>query len=202
MNTEFHDITAFEFFEAFKKIFSDPNLLPLFKDAWKDRTRFTELVMPKISQILSAKKYSTQCEYFKIDVIGWSDRKGEPDYINIKQPSNNALNTHFWHLGVAVEHENDHKDWTYELVKLLYINCPLRVVIGYYPEDLSDDDLASTIKYASRIVSLANKNRSLIRNDQQYLLILGRNHKDPEKLGVDTYSAYCYNTKRRKFIKQ
>ena len=102
-------------------------------------------------------------------------------------------------MGVAVEHENDQYDWTDELVKLLYINCPLRIVIGYYPETLSSDELEQTIDYASKIISLANESGELVRAGQEYLLILGENHTDCEKLSKETYSAYVYDIDQRKF---
>ena len=191
-------MTAREFFEAFKSIFDDPAVLPRLQEAWRDRARFTKEVMPKIVAVLSGKSLETQQEYYNIDVIGWSDHTSELN--EIKKPEGIALRTHFWHLDVAVEHENDQRDWTDELVKLLYINCPLRVVIGYYPEAFSGDELEATVAYASRIVSLANKDMDLIREGQRYLLILGRNHKDPERLSGNTYSAYIYNNEERKFI--
>ena len=199
MTVLWRDITAAEFFKEFQNLFDHPNILPCFKDAWKNRECFTKLVMPYIAKILSDRGYAGehQYEYYNIDVIGWKDCKR--DLAGISKPAGYALKEHFWYLGVAVEHENDQYDWTDELVKLLYINCPLRVVIGYYPETLSSDELEQTINYASNIVSLANKGGALIRTDQEYLLILGKNHTDSKELSKETYSAYVYDINQGQF---
>ncbi len=53
----------------------------------------------------------------------------------VKKDEETGINIHNWKLLAAVEHENDYKDWTYELVKLLFVNAPLRVVIGYAEYD-------------------------------------------------------------------
>ncbi len=199
MTSQRKDMTAAEFFKKFQSLFDHPNILPRFKEAWKNRECFTKLVMPYIAKILSDRGYANehQYEYYKIDVIGWKDRKNELP--NMVKPNNYSLKEHFWHLGVAVEHENDQYDWTDELVKLLYINCPLRIVIGYYPENLSPNELEQTLDYAANIVSLANKKGELVRADQEYLLILGKNHADCEELSKETYSAYVYDTEQGRF---
>ena len=102
------------------------------------------------------------------------------------------LKKHFWYLGVAVEHENDQTDWTDELVKLLYINCPLRVVIGYYPEELSKENLNEITRYAAILIDSANANQALVTEKQQYLLILGKNHSNPDNLNKNSYTPYIY----------
>ena len=190
---------AVDFFDSYQALFEQNDILAVFKREWKNRENFTKLVMPHIASILSANGYADehQYEYYKIDVIGWKDCKS--DLSGISKLAHYALKEHFWRLGVAVEHENDQYDWTDELVKLLYINCPLRIVIGYYPETLSSDELEQTIDYASKIISLANENGELVRAGQEYLLILGKNHTDCKKLSKETYSAYVYDIDQRKF---
>ncbi len=186
-------MTAEKFWEEFQALFSsNNNFLRNAKGFWKYRHSFTTFIMPYIGKILESNGFENkhQYEYYKIDVIGWKNAKSEISVL--EKPANYDLKEHFWHLGVAIEHENDQFDWTDELVKLLYINCPLRVVIGYYPESLSEHELQKTTEYAANIINLANKEQQLISDKQQYLLILGENHTDSEKLGASTYRPYLY----------
>lgn len=41
------------------------------------------------------------------------------------------LSAHLWDLELAVEHENSKQDWTDEVIKLIHVKCPLKVVISY-----------------------------------------------------------------------
>ena len=195
-------MTAQEFWEEFSGLFTDNSAtLAIARKFWNNRDNFTKFIMPHIATILSSHGYAenNQYEYYKIDVIGWKDRK--EDLSKLQKPDTYKLKNHFWDLGVAVEHENDQTDWTDELVKLLYINCPLRVVIGYYPETLSSEDLAETIKYASGIVSLANETNAFIRPEQEFMLILGKNHDFETDLCAHTYSAFKYKVDKKAFEK-
>ena len=189
---------AVDFFKDYQDLFASDNL-PILKEAWKNRDRFTKEIIPLIEKILKEHGYAEehQREYYRIDVIGWYDRK--QDLKKIVKPENYPLKEHFWELGVAIEHENDMLDWTDELVKLLYINCPLRIVIGYYPEN-AKEQLRQALEYASDVVSLTNVQNTLIRDDQEYVLILGENHQNPEQLNKNTYSAYIYNNLLKKFV--
>ena len=207
MTTRYHEDThrketimkAIDFFKSYQALFEQPDILAVFKKVWKKREDFTKSVMPHIASILSEHGYAGehQYEYYKIDVIGWKSCK--ENLADLPKPGSYALKEHFWYLGVAVEHENDPYDWTDELVKLLYINCPLRIVIGYYPETLLPYELEQTIDYASKMVAMANEKKDLVRADQEYLLILGKNHADTENLSKETYSAYVYDCEQKRF---
>ena len=68
-----------------------------------------------------------QHEYFRIDTVGWVSQ-----YERMSEEAKELdLNAHLWDLKIAVEHENSVKDWTDEIIKLIHIKCPLKVVIGY-----------------------------------------------------------------------
>lgn len=193
-------MTAKDFWTDFNLIFKEgSDTLVAARNFWNNRDNFTKFIMPHIATILSSHGYAdkNQYEYYKIDVIGWKDRKRA--LAKLQTPETYKLKKHFWHLGVAVEHENDQTDWTDELVKLLYINCPLRIVIGYYPENLSSDDFKKTIDYASNIVALANEMNCLIQPNQAFMLILGENHNDKADLCESTYSAFTYNVRTKSF---
>ena len=195
-------MTATEFWTEFRRLFADDsNALTAARNFWKNRDNFTKFIMPHIATILSSYGYAdkNQYEYYKIDVIGWKDCKSA--LAKLQTPDTYKLKKHFWHLGVAIEHENDQSDWTDELVKLLYINCPLRIVIGYYPETLSSEDLVKTIDYASDIVSLANETNAFIQPEQEFMLILGKNHDNETDLCANSYSAFTYNVNKKSFEK-
>ena len=194
-------MNSFDFFEKFKNLFVEPESLSVLRKDWNSREKFTKTIISFIENILpNNKEYYRQREYYRIDLVGWKNQKNELEKSNIKPNTTYTLNEHFWSLDIAIEHENDQFDWTDELIKLLYVNCPLRIVIGYYPENLSEESKKETLDYASKIVTLANKDQTLIRSNQEYMLILGKNHTDSKQLGKNTYSAYIYDNALKKFI--
>lgn len=69
-----------------------------------------------------------QHEYLRIDSIGYKHRYTE---ISEEEAREVGLNRHFWELAIAVEHENSKHDWMDEVIKLLHVRCPLKVVISY-----------------------------------------------------------------------
>ena len=73
-------------------------------------------------------KLVAQHEYFRIDSIGYQHKFWMIDSDDSK---NYGLNRHFWDLKIAVEHENSKKDWMDEVIKLIHVRCPLKVVIAY-----------------------------------------------------------------------
>ena len=66
-------------------------------------------------------------EYYRFDVSSWEQLKPSIEDICKKV----KMNPHLWDLRIAFEHENNRKDWFDEVIKLLYIDCPLKVVVGY-----------------------------------------------------------------------
>lgn len=187
---------AQEFWMEFKKIFGEEkpqNRIDAI-NTWKNRGNFTKFIIPKISDVFEKFAMKTQCEYYNVDLIAWTDKQND---LPEQKAKKYKLKEHLWRLDAAVEHENDQTDWTDELVKLLYINCDLRVVIGYVPADLESID--PVLEYASSVVKLADEDRSLIRDGQSFMLILGKNLADASELTSDTYSAYVFNTDSRDF---
>lgn len=198
-------MTALEFWMEFCNIFSDDDFLVKAKKCWKKRADFTKCILPKISEAMSQEKYgfnkenreAETYEYYRIDLIGWKDKKEQLS--DLQKINGYNLTQHLWSLEVAVEHENDQFDWTDELVKLLYINCPLRVVIGYYPEHLSHEELLKVASYASGVVLRAEEKNVLIGSSQEYMLILGKNHSDENELSANTYFPFVYNSEAKQF---
>lgn len=104
-------------------------------------------------------------EYYKIDMIGWKQNKTK---IESKCEELN-LKPYCWSLEVAVEHENDSKEWLDEVCKLSFIKCPLRVVIGYGYDN--EDVFKDKINIVKQILEY---NNAFSDEKQEFLIILGK----------------------------
>jgi hypothetical protein len=93
-----------------------------------------------------------------------------------------------WDFDVAIEHENDDRDWTYEITKLLTINCPLRIVIGYVPAQHRGNDMVYLEKVFEQIKSLKVFPKNDFINDE-FVVILG-NSKCKRLGDYFNYEAY------------
>lgn len=184
-----------------EKFISNTNdsLIPMY--IYKNNSKFTPKITKVIEKILkdNSDGLKVGTEYYRIDVIGYTDRK--KDFENYDKPKD--LNYHLWELNVAVEHENNPADWTDELTKLLYIDCPLKVLIGYNywnkreecNDELSDE---SKLKYAAQII---NKLSPTYDEEKQFLIILGnckgRNTKESYK--NKNYIGYLFEHSSKTF---
>ena len=80
-----------------------------------------------VHKIIEDAGMTAQHEYFRIDTVGWITR-----YQEMEQEAHELeLSAHLWDLEIAVEHENSEQDWTDEVIKLIHVKCPLKVVISY-----------------------------------------------------------------------
>ena len=132
-------------------------------------------------------------EYYRIDNILSITNAGKKD-------EETGINIHNWKLLAAVEHENDYKDWTDELVKLLFVNAPLRVVIGYAEYDESIY-YSKAIHVANKITEMQNFRTHLDAEDE-YILIMGPREKDLEadvKNLADCFKMYKWSSVTNKF---
>lgn len=131
-----------------------------------------------------------------MDAIGYIDRKEEMQ--NAAQTESIDMNPHFWDLKIAVEHENNKKDWFDEAIKLIYLKCPLKVIIGYSPCDKREEDL----KKLHFLSTFMKKINAFQEHQESYLIILGNSTgshgHDYEKFD---YVAYVYNWSSEEFEK-
>ena len=184
MDVTNNKITAESFWNTFQKKINDQ-----IKDVqrkWNSQSEFTKLILKKISnKILEEAEYEKehQYEYLKIDLIGWKNLNDNLGNL----PEN--FNRHFWAFDVAIEHENDKTDWMDEVIKLSYINCPLRIVIGYAPKENRD----SYLIYVSNALNILNKRYRSIRKEQEFMLILGDSDLEGKDVSADTYTPYLYD---------
>lgn len=190
-------MTADKFWKKFKEKMNKKSVRDKAISTWNNRGNFTNFIIDQIADIVS-EEHNTSKEYYNIDLIGWSQLKQ-----NLPTPlvSKYRLKKHLWSLDIAIEHENDQSDWTDELIKLLYINCPLRVVIGYIPSEVTSDNakMKNILNYASESIRLAEGESDLISGKQEYILIFGKNSGQITDFSENTYSAYKYNVVTKKF---
>ena len=145
---------------------------------------------------------ATQREYYRIDLIGWLQKNTEKKerYAIEDGIAGYHLNKHAWDFDIAVEHENDPSDWSDEVVKLAYICCDLRVVIGYFPyvkqgkEAMQQNYLtavADTLQTLGCKDNMAHGTFMVILGD-----VLRGEAEDFKKL---SYTPYIYRSDRNRF---
>jgi hypothetical protein len=180
----------------------EPNQKKKFMQYYKGKStkQFTNLmnyyIIPPIIRGIYSEKIITDNEYYNVDVYGYIDRKSE---ITASASTLN-INPHLWDLKVVVEHENNDKDWTDELVKLVFLNCDLKVLIGYNYSDRRECDSIENyecglIKYAEKC--LLETNRFFVKDSnriQEYLIIFGNRKPHRGDYLTPNYKGYLFRS--------
>ena len=160
---------------------------------WKNATDYTDYIIDMIDKEVLQEKFSTEerkntgKEYFRIDLVAYTDRKNElsaPPSKTTKKSFN--FNKHLWDLRVAVEHENADTSWMDEVIKLAHIACPLRVVIGYLPKE---EDKCAYLEYVHNALCNLDAYDNVQRGE--LLIILGDTRCESEN-EFCTYFPYIY----------
>lgn len=163
-----------------------------------DEPGFTKIVNKTlIHSIIQKAGLTPQHEYLRIDTVGWRGRYTELEEQRSKEV---RLNRHLWDLEIAVEHENNKKDWLDELVKLIHIRCPLKVVIGYNHCDERDTGELEKLAYAAECMNMLKAFGSDC--GEEYLIIIGNGEPGDKSKGGYTsfdYRGYLYNYGKKKF---
>lgn len=125
---------------------------------------------------------SEKCnEYYRID---------NARYIKPQIKKDRGIKLHHWKLVAVVEHENDFSDWTDELVKLAYINCDFRVVIGY---GNYQNEYKECIEVANSVAKKIQFNQ-YVKDSQEFILIFGPRSKNLAKEEIsDKFRAFLWN---------
>ena len=194
-------LTATSFFVQFKNYLVESNSNKdgaRYFDIYKtNEPRFTELVNKRIiHDIIKNSGLHVQHEYFRIDTTGWVGRYEELDEERARKL---GLNRHLWDLKVAVEHENDKMDWLDELVKLIHIRCPLKIVISYNHSDRRALD-SIKLDYAAECMNKVDAFSTT--GTEEYLIVLGNcapKDKKSEPYKHFDYRGYIYNHNNKKF---
>lgn len=198
-------MNANEFFSKFKQEVSETTIiskkmLPELPEIWEKNDFFSiyknqgavytklinKYVIPKI---ISSAGMQAQNEYFRVDTVGWVSqyKRMESDAAEL------GLNAHLWDLKIAVEHENSQKDWTDEVIKLIHIKCPLKVVIGYnYCDERNEQEqkkLDFIARWMQEVAALKNG------TTEEYLMIFGNCYNPKTKADYTEfdYRGYLYN---------
>ena len=174
-------MTAQEFWIKFKEIFIKN------KDAaikfWASSKEYTTFILGKIASFLKEQEFETSKEYYRIDLTGWKQLKGD----RYKLLKDKDFENYLWDLEVAVEHENNDKSWMDEVVKLMHINCPLRIVIGYLPLEENKQIYISALNAEIKKV----KTYDNMKNGE-FLLIIGDSKCKNDKEKFCHYTPYIF----------
>ena len=130
-------MTAREFWKSFEQNIKLEKIQ--LESVWDEQASFTEKITALISRVIKdakpSNKFIVQPEYYNIDLTEWEQKK-----LKTKEKlfvENGLKGYRFekyaWNFDIAVEHENDKNLWMDEVIKLAYVFCDLRVVIGYFP---------------------------------------------------------------------
>lgn len=200
-----HDFYSAFVSEAREETLVTEDMLPSFPMEWgkatyfdlyrNNETAYTELVNKYIvHKIISENGMTAQHEYFRIDTVGWVTRYHEME----EEAHGLNLSAHLWDLMVAVEHKNSRKDWTDEIMKLIHVKCPLKVVISYSPCD--ERDTAEWKKLAF-IAKWMREVKAFALGGEEYLLIFGNCYNAKTKADYTTfdYRGYLYNCSKSCF---
>lgn len=168
---------------------------------YKHNAEYTSVIIKIINEIIKKEGYSPQNEYFRIDAVGWTSH-----YQDMQKEAEAAgidLKPHLWDLKIAVEHENDKRDWSDEVMKLIHVKCPLKVVIAYnYSDERGEKEQKKLDFLAAQMKKI--EAFSIGEQKEQYLIILGNgcNHKTGKADYIDFgYKGYLYDWEDKNFKK-
>ena len=117
-----------------------------FRKVYYDRALYTNFINGIMKRYGKKGEMKYYPEYYTIDHTFWTVSKDNYESVNLYK----------WNMVAAIEHENDWKDWTYEVAKLDFINCPLRVVIGYMDNSKREKEFDIIEKQRMNLKNLGN----------------------------------------------
>ena len=182
-------MTAKEFFDELNlKIKGDNEIKGLYYG--KCIADFTYEIMALIRKIFEDKKIKFSNEYYRIDGFAW-----ERVPVNMPVPDE-KFHVQSWKPVAAIEHENNSHSWLDEVVKLLYVRCPLKVVICYHSVKKKKEDYAD---FAAKVI----ENLGVFpEENEEFLLMIGNTgcKNKPEK--YFGYEPFLWNSTDKKFVRQ
>lgn len=164
-----------------------------------NEAEFTHSVTKEINGIIENMGLTFQNEYYRIDAIGWIGRYKE---LSEEEAKSLNLSRHLWDLEIAVEHENSKADWTDELIKLIHMCCPLKVIITYNHCDQRDSVEKDKLSFAVKCMNKVKAFSFLPR--EEYLIIIGNGApKCSQNNSYDKfdYRGYVYDYDKEEFIR-
>lgn len=167
-----------EFCKSFKMALDAANYSEeAFLEIYKSNRRYTDLIK-NLMKVQVTYDINEQYfpEYFTIDHSWWRVEHEKPL---------NGVNLYDWNMDIAVEHENDCTDWTYEVAKLDSVIARLRVVIGYMDKSKREEELEIVEAQRKNL-----KNLSFLPKDYEFGVILMNTTLDTDK--EDPFDMRCY----------
>lgn len=190
-------------YEVIKKVYSDSKKWTTLITKGTKSINFNHdsFIDKALMLTFSSQKYKFANEYFLIDNLIYKDINNGYECADMNKYK---INKHRWKLLAAVEHENNKKEWTDELIKLLHINCDFRCVISYgdFFNDYEDQK-----KIANELIKEMNEfgnTANYISDKQEFLLIFGPTLNNVEKVGVDKkisemFKGFVFDTSKGEF---
>lgn len=212
MNNELSNFLE-DLYEELKECSNDRTFMQLYNNTGEGANKtFTEKIMSIIteSQCFKRLKYSDyqnkkekddsskqkffQKEYYRIDLVTWQ-------HIIIDIEKESKINLYNWKLDIAIEHENNWQEWIDEVIKLLYINCPVRIVIGYNEETGRDEEDRKALSDLSKILNYLYKEEKIkfLEPNQKFGIILGNGHTKSKAKDAD-YRLYKIRVEKEQVV--
>lgn len=170
-----------------------------YKDHYFDSPKFTSHITEDLCGIIKKAGLTPSLEYFRIDVTGWRDSTKKS--IFQARCKEIKMKPYLWDLKIAVEHENNGELWLDELIKLMHIRCPLKVIISYANHETRDDaehgDTAK-LSIAADMIRETEAYCNAENNQEEILIILGNGGEGCKDIG---YRGYLYNYANNKFFR-
>ena len=152
-----------------------------FKEVYADCRKYTACIN-SIMPLICNESLEYYPEYYHIDYTWWTT----------KDSNNGIVNIYDWELKIVVEHENDKKDWTYEVEKLDFIKAPLKIVIGYLSNKNRRNDKTILEEQVKKLKHLSDK--------EEFGVILMNNRL--EKTKDDPFNMKCYRLMKGRKMKE
>lgn len=139
---------------------------------------FTSEVKKAMKALETKCQVESHPEYYRIDYTYWDrlETEGQCDQT--------------WNLRALIEHENNNKDWDYEVKKLAPFRCPLRVVIGYRDKQQSDEEQLNRVCKTLA----AMKDAGCFCEEGEFWVVLGNTGR-----GKANYKFYKYERENNCF---
>ena len=121
----------------------------------------------------------------------------------VKRSSSVGLNPHLWDLKIAVEHENNLNDWSDEIIKLVHIKCPLKVIIAYNHCNERGDEEQKKLDFIAECMRETEAFKAG-EGVEEYLVIIGNAYSSETKNAEYEdcgYVGYLYDWESNSFVK-
>ena len=185
--------------ESFFKEFVERVTWEEYHQSYLSDAEFTPVITNVIKKNIGKMGWTATTEYFRIDVIGYESKWKDVE----KNAHDVGLGAYLWNMKVAVEHENSKSAWTDELIKLMQIRCPLKVIItyNYYDERPVGDQ--RKLDVAADLMQKVDSFENIKRDGEEILIIIGngcsKKTKKSDYKSFD-YRGYLFNYNSNKYV--